>query len=151
VYVRGVSVAIEQRIAVRAKPAEVFAFLHDPERRQDWDAMVDRCRLESDAPAVGSRLHLHGRRKAPSWVGEYAVFDPPRRSVLRLVEGVGMPFSDFTQTIAVKRHDATTSIVSLRVEYAARGPVILVERFTLRPRLAGALRRSVANLSQRFG
>jgi uncharacterized protein YndB with AHSA1/START domain len=151
VYVRGVSVVLQQQTAVRAKPAEVFAFLHDPDRRQDWDVMVDRCRLEDDPPAAGSRLHLHGRRKAPSWVGEYAEFDPPHRSVLRLVEGVGMPFSTFTQTITVKPHDATTTVVSLRVEYAARGPVVLVERFTLRPRLAGAVRRSVANLAQRFG
>jgi carbon monoxide dehydrogenase subunit G len=151
VYVRGVSVVLQQQTAVRATPAEVFAFLHDPDRRQDWDAMVDRCRLEGDPPAVGSRVHLHGRRKAPSWVGEYTEFDSPRRSVVRLVEGVGMPFSSFTQTITVKRHDATTTVVALRVEYAARGPVGLVERFTLRPRLAGAVRRSMAKLSERFG
>lgn len=150
-YVRRVSVVIEQRTAVGAKPAEAFAFLHDPERRQDWDAMVDGCRLEGDAPAAGARLHLHGRRKAPSWVGEYAEFDAPRRSVLRLVGGVGMPFSAFSQTITVTRHDPTTSVVALRIEYAARGPVVLVERFTLRPRLAGAVRRSVANIARELG
>jgi uncharacterized protein YndB with AHSA1/START domain len=151
VYVRRVSVVIEQRTAVAAKPAELFAFLHDPDRRQDWDAMVDGCRLEGEAPAAGARLHLHGRRKAPSWVGEYLEFDPPRRSVLRLVDGVGMPFSAFVQTLTVTRHDGRTSVVALRIEYAARGPVVLVERFTLRPRLAGAMRRSVANIANRFG
>lgn len=150
-YVRRVSVVIEQRAAVGAKPAEAFAFLHDPQRRQDWDAMADGCRLDGDAAAAGARLHLHGRRKAPSWVGEYVEFDPPRRSVLRLVEGVGMPFSAFDQTITVTRHDATTCVVALRLEYAASGPVVLVERFTLRPRLAGAVRRSIANVARELG
>ena len=98
-YLRPVSVVIEQRVSVGAAPREVFAFLHDPERRQQWDAMADLARLEdASAPAVGVRVHLRGRRTAPSWVGEYTELDPPRRSVLRLVEGVGMPFAAFTQT-----------------------------------------------------
>ena len=56
-YVRRVSVVIEQRTSVGAKPAEAFAFLHDPERRQDWDAMVDGCRLEVIGRENRDRLH----------------------------------------------------------------------------------------------
>src|SRR2546423_12099044 len=95
-YLRPVSVVIEQRVSVGAAPKDVFAFLHDPDRRQQWDAMADLARLEdASAPAVGVRLHLRGRRTAPSWVGEYTELEPPRRSVLRLVEGVGMPLAAF--------------------------------------------------------
>ena len=148
-YRRGVSVLIEQAVAVAAKPAEVFAFLHDPERRPEWDAMSDLARLEGESVAVGARLHLRGRRTAPSWVGEYVEVDRPRASVLRLIDGVGMPFSDFRQTIRVASGDRG-SRVTLRLEYSPRGPARAIEPFTLRPRLAKAVRRSLENVSRRF-
>jgi len=141
---------IERSVAVGTSPAEVFAFLHAPERRQEWDSMVDLARLEGDVPAAGVRLHLRGRRTAPSWVGEYAEFDPPRRSVLRLIDGVGMPFSAFSQTITVAPRKGG-STVSLRLEYQVRGPARALEQFTLRPRLAGAARKSLALIAGRFG
>jgi uncharacterized protein YndB with AHSA1/START domain len=147
--VGAVSVVIEQAVSVPAAPSEVFAFLHDPARRPEWDAMVDLARLEGEAAAPGVRLHLRGRRTAPSWVGEYVELERPRESVLRLVEGVGMPFSDFRQTIRVAGHESG-SRVTLQLEYAPRGPARLLEPFTLRPRLAKAVRRSLANIGQRF-
>ena len=144
------SVVIEQRVSVDAAPEEVFAFLHDPDRRQQWDAMADLARLEdASAPAVGVRLHLRGRRTAPSWVGEYTELAPPRRSVLRLVEGVGMPFAAFSQTVDVARRDGG-SAVALRLEYQARGLGRLVEPVVLRPRLATAVRKSLASIARHF-
>jgi carbon monoxide dehydrogenase subunit G len=145
-----VSVVIEQRVSVDAAPQEVFAFLHDPGRRQQWDAMADLARLEdATAPAVGVRLHLRGRRTAPSWVGEYTDLAPPRRSVLRLVEGVGMPFAAFSQTIEVAPRD-NGSAVTLRVEYEPRGLGRVVEPVVLRPRLSTAVRKSVASVARYF-
>jgi uncharacterized protein YndB with AHSA1/START domain len=145
-----VSVVIEQRVSVDAAPGEVFAFLHDPDRRQQWDAMADLARLEdANAPAVGVRLHLRGRRRAPSWVGEYTELAPPRRSVLRLVEGVGMPFAAFSQTVEVAARDGG-SAVALRLEYQARGLGRLVEPIILRPRLATAVRKSLARIARHF-
>jgi uncharacterized protein YndB with AHSA1/START domain len=145
-----VSVVIEQRVSVAAAPREVFAFLHDPDRRQQWDAMVDLARLEdASAAAVGVRLHLRGRRTAPSWVGEYTELEPPRRSLLRLVEGVGMPFAAFSQTVEVAARDGG-SAVTLRLEYEARGLGRLVEPVVLRPRLAKAVRMSLASIARHF-
>jgi uncharacterized protein YndB with AHSA1/START domain len=149
VYRRRVSVVIEQVVAVSGPPAEVFALMHDAGRRAEWDAMVELARLEGDAVAVGSRLHLRGRRTAPSWVGEYAEVDRPRASVLRLVDGIGMPFSDFRQTIRVAAGDGG-SRVTLRLEYTPRGPARVLEPFTLRPRLSTAVRKSLENLTRRF-
>ena len=144
------SVVIEQRVSVAAAPKEVFAFLHDPGRRQQWDAMADLARLEGASdPAVGVRLHLRGRRTAPSWVGEYTELAPPRRSVLRLVEGVGMPFAAFSQTLEVAARDGG-SVVALRLEYEARGLGRMLEPVVLRPRLAKAVRRSVASIARHF-
>jgi uncharacterized protein YndB with AHSA1/START domain len=141
--------AIERTVTVSAKPAEVFTFLQEPEQRPVWDASVDLCRLEGESVTPGSRLHLRGRRKAPSWVGEYVEVDPPHRSVLRLVDGVGMPFSDYRQTIEVAGDGGGTA-VTLRLDYAVRGPLALIERFTVRGRLARALHDSARNVEMRF-
>jgi uncharacterized protein YndB with AHSA1/START domain len=140
---------IERTASVSAKPADVFAFLHDPGQRPVWDASVDLCRLEGETVATGSRLHLRGRRKAPSWVGEYVELSPPRRSVLRLVEGVGMPFSDY-RMIAEVTPEKGGSKVTLRLEYAARGPIAVIERFTVRGRLGRALHDSMRHIEMRF-
>jgi len=145
-----VSVVIEQRVSVGAAPKDVFAFLHDPDRRRHWDAMTDLARLEdATEPAVGVRVHLRGRRTAPSWVGEYTELAPPQRSVLRLVEGVGMPFSEFSQTIEVTAAKGGSTI-TLRLEYQARGLGGLLEPVVLRPRLTKAVRRSLASISSHF-
>jgi uncharacterized protein YndB with AHSA1/START domain len=144
------SPVIEQRTSVGAAPGDVFEFLHDPDRRQQWDPMTDMARLEdANDPAVGVRLHLRGRRTAPSWVGEYAELTPPRRSVLRLVEGVGMPFSAFTQTIEVAAVKGG-STVTLRLDYQPRGLGRALEPVVLRPRLAKAVRGSLAGISRYF-
>jgi len=140
---------VESQASVGARPADVFAFLHDPAQRPVWDVAVDLCNLEGDEVAVGSRLHLRGRRKAPSWVGEYVEVAPPGRSVLRLVDGVGMPFSDYRQTIEIAA-DGRLTTVTLRLDYAVRGPLVVIERFTVRGRLARALRDSARKVELRF-
>ena len=140
---------IERRAMVEAKPAAVFDFLHDPDRRPSWDASVDLCRLEGETVAPGSRLHLRGRRKAPSWVGEYVEVARPTRSVLRLVEGVGMPFSDYRQTIEIAPAKGGAT-VTLRIDYTARGVLALLDRFTVRGRLDHALRDSARGIEMRF-
>jgi len=140
---------VESNATVAAPPADVFAFLHDPAQRAVWDTSVDLGRLEGDAVTAGARLHLRGRRKAPSWVGEYVEVAAPRRSVLRLVDGVGMPFSDYRQTIEVAGDGGGTA-VTLRLDYAVRGPLVLIERFTVRGRLARALHDSARKVEMRF-
>ena len=140
---------LQREATVPATAAAVFDFLHEPAQRPVWDASVDLCRLEGEAVAVGSRLHLRGRRKAPSWVGEYSVVSRPTRSVLRLVEGVGMPFSDYRQTIEIAPAKGGAR-VTLRVEYSARGVLALLDRFTVRGRLDRALRDSVRGIEMRF-
>src|SRR4029079_1898027 len=95
------------------------------------------------------RLHLRGRRTAPSWVGEYTELATPRRSVLRLVEGVGMPFSAFTQTIEVVAVKGG-STVTLRLDYQPRGLASLLEPVVLRPRPTKGRRRSPPTLSSYF-
>jgi len=140
---------LERQTTVKATAAAVFDFLHEPAQRPVWDVSVDLARLEGEAVAAGSRLHLRGRRKAPSWVGEYVEVARPARSVLRLVEGVGMPFSDYRQTIEIAPEKGGAR-VTLRVEYSARGVLALLDRFTIRGRLDHALHDSVRGIEMRF-
>jgi hypothetical protein len=69
--------------------------------------------------------------------------------VLRLVEGVGMPFSDYRQTIEIAPEKGGAS-VTLRLEYSARGVLALLDRFTIRGRLDHALHDSVRGIEMRF-
>jgi len=140
---------LERQATVNGTAAAVFDFLHAPEQRPVWDTSVDLCRLEGDAVAPGSRLHLRGRRKAPSWVGEYVEVVRPTRSVLRLVEGVGMPFADYRQTIEIAPAKGGAT-VTVRLEYSARGVLALLDRFTVRGRLDHALRDSARAIEMRF-
>jgi carbon monoxide dehydrogenase subunit G len=140
---------LERQTTVKATAAAVFDFLHEPAQRPVWDVSVDLARLEGEAVAAGSRLHLRGRRKGPSWVREYVEVARPTRSVLRLVEGVGMPFSDYRQTIEIAPEKGGAS-VTLRLEYSARGVLALLDRFTIRGRLDHALHDSVRGIEMRF-
>jgi uncharacterized protein YndB with AHSA1/START domain len=144
------AVVIEKRIQTSGSPAAVFAYLHDPSRRADWDVSSDAATLASDAPGVGVRLQLRGHRTAPSWVGEYTVYEPPRQSSLRLVEGAGMPFTSFVQSLSVTR-DGNGSMVAIRLEYEPRGLVRLIEPMTLRSRLRKSTLRSLGRIREHFG
>ena len=143
------SVGIHRAVIVTAPPAEVFAYMHDPATRPHWDRMVDLVRFEADTPAKGVRVHFRGRRTAPSWVGEFVEYSPPKRSVVRLVEGVGMPFSDFRQTIIVAPSGGG-SRVEMDIDYLPKGVMRLLEPMTARPRMAKAVTRSLNALAEHF-
>jgi uncharacterized protein YndB with AHSA1/START domain len=139
---------IERQVTVKAPPSGVFAYLHEPERRAQWDPMVDRAELEGKL-GVGGRLHLHGRRKAPSWVGEYRTYSPPRRSVLAFVEGRGMPFRDYTQTLTVAAVKGGSTI-TLRIEYELPGALRPLDLFTFRGKLTRTTAQAVSRAAEHF-
>jgi uncharacterized protein YndB with AHSA1/START domain len=142
-------VVIEDQVDAAAAPATVFSYLHDPAERGSWDASAESSTVEGGSPAAGVRLHVRGRRMAPSWVGEYTSFEPPTRSSVRLVEGEGMPFRSFIQTISVApRRGGST--VTIRLEYEAAGAVRLIEPLTLRSRLRKVTHRSLGLIREHF-
>ncbi len=142
-------VVIEDQVDAAAAPAAVFSYLHDPANRGSWDESADGSTIDGGSPATGVRVHVHGRRMAPSWVGEYTSFRSPTRSVMRLVEGDGMPFRSFTQTISVAPRKGG-STVTIRLEYEAAGFVRLIEPLTLRARLRKVNRRSLDRIRDHF-
>jgi uncharacterized protein YndB with AHSA1/START domain len=143
------AVVIEEQVDAAAAPATVFAYLHDPANRGSWDASAESATVDGGSPAAGARLHVRGRRMAPSWVGEYTAFEPPRRSSVRLVEGEGMPFRSFSQTISVAPRIGC-STVTMRLEYEPAGVVRLIEPLTLRARLRKVTHRSLGLIRDHF-
>jgi uncharacterized protein YndB with AHSA1/START domain len=140
---------IERTTQLPARPADVFAYLTDPARRAEWDAGCEACTLEGERPAVGARLRLRGRRMAPSWLGEYQTFDPPRGASIRLIEGAGMPFRSFVEGFSVTSVKGGSTL-TLRVEYQARGAIRLVEPVTVRTRLRRVTTQSAASIARHF-
>jgi uncharacterized protein YndB with AHSA1/START domain len=144
-----VATRVSRSILVDGPPATVFAYLHDPEARGRWDAMTDLVQLEGERPAPGVRVRFRGRRTAPSWVGEITAYEPPRRSVVRLVDGVGMPFDDFVQTITVQPGQGLTRVTFV-LEYAPRGLMRVLDGVTVRPRMERAAMRSLRAVADHF-
>jgi uncharacterized protein YndB with AHSA1/START domain len=143
------AVVIEEQVDAAAAPAAVFAYLHDPANRRSWDASAESATVDGGSPAAGARLHVRGRGMAPSWVGEYTAFEPPRRSSVLLVESEGMPFRRFSQTISVAPRKGG-STVTIRLEYEAAGVVRLIEPLTLRSRLRKVTHRSLGLIRDHF-
>jgi hypothetical protein len=67
-------------------------------------------------------VQIIGHRTAPSWIGEYGRFDLNRGAALRLVEGVGMPFTSFIEGFQVESRKGGCTL-TLRVEYEVSGIV----------------------------
>lgn len=140
---------IEQTAQLPASPSTVFAYVTDPDRRGEWDDGCAACTLLADHPAKGARLQLQGRRMAPSWLGEYRSFDPPRRASLTLIEGQGMPFHSFSESFTlVPRSGGST--LTLRLDYETRGAIRLIEPLTVRSRLRRTTARSLASIVAHF-
>jgi carbon monoxide dehydrogenase subunit G len=140
---------IEQRADLNATPRDVFALLTDPARRSEWDSSCERCTIEGDAPAKGVRVHITGHRTAPSWTGEYGRFDLNRGAALRLVGGVGMPFTSFIEVFQVEPRQGGCRL-TLRVEYEVSGMVRMIEPMTVRSRMRRTTAKSLRNVEQHF-
>ena len=140
---------IEQTAQLPASPSAVFAYLTDPDRRGEWDDGCSAATLLGDRPAKGARLQLQGRRMAPSWLGEYQSFEPPRRATLTLIEGQGMPFRSFSESFTVAPRSGGSTL-TLRLDYETRGAIRLIEPLTVRSRLRRSTARSLARIVAHF-
>ena len=93
---------IVHQVELPAAPAKVFDFLHDPARRQVWDVSAEQATLDREKPGKGAQIAVTGRKMAPSWEGRYTAFDAPKRSVLEVTPGAGMPFRSLTETFEIR-------------------------------------------------
>ena len=140
---------IAHQVELDAAPSKVFAFLHDPARRQVWDVTTESATLDRETPGKGAQLSVTGRRMAPSWEGRYITFDSPRRSVLEVTPGAGMPFRSYTETIEL-RPKGSGSILRYAIEYHTSGMWRLIEPFTVGSRLRRTAKHSTGRIYDHF-
>ena len=140
---------IVHQVELPAAPAKVFDFLHDPARRQVWDVSAEQATLDRDKPGKGAQIAVTGRKMAPSWEGRYTAFDAPKRSVLEVTPGAGMPFRSLTETFEI-RPSGSGSILRYVITYRTSGLWKLVEPFTVGSRLRKTAKRSTARIYDHF-
>lgn len=140
---------IARQIEVPAAPAKVFEFLHDPARRQTWDVSTQQAALDRERPGKGVKITVTGKRMAPSWEGRYTAFDPPKRSVLEVTPGPGLPFRTYTETIEL-RPNGSGSILRYAIEYQTSGAWKLIEPFTVGSRIRRTVKASTNRIYDHF-
>jgi uncharacterized protein YndB with AHSA1/START domain len=90
---------IVSSVEIARPPEEVFSFLSDPSRFQEWNESLVRARVEGEGPiAVGSKVEQTrriggGERTMTMEVTEH---DPPRRFAFRGIDGPVRPLGKGT-------------------------------------------------------
>ncbi len=142
---------IEERIEIVAAPAVVFRFCHDVARRPDWDERVVCVELLTTPPVRrGTLLRIdagHSGRFLFSWDAEYAEFQFPHSSTLRVLDaapsgpfGAGSESWEFSQVSGGTRF-------TLVWDYQPRGFLARVaDVLGRRASTRRAVQRSLANL-----
>ena len=142
---------ISHQVELSASPSKAFEFLHDPSKRQVWDISAERATLDQDKPGKGVGISVTGKRMAPSWQGRYTTYDPPKRSVLEVTPGAGMPFRSYNETIELRpAPKGGGSILRYTIEYQTSGMWRLIEPFTVGSRLRRTAKRSVSQIYDHF-
>jgi hypothetical protein len=146
---------IEEHIEIAAAPASVFGFCHDVARWPRWNERVVRVELLSAAPVRrGTLLRIDAGRAGRflfSWDAEYAEFQYPHNSTLRVIDAApSSPFGAGTESWQFGSVSGGTRF-ALVWEYQPRGFLgRLADALGGRASTRRAIRRSLANLKQRI-
>jgi len=142
---------IEEHIEIAAAPANVFRFCHDVTRWPKWDERVMRAELLTSEPIRrGTLLRIDAGRSGRflfSWDAEYAEFQFPHNSTLRVIDAApSSPFGSGAESWQVSAVGGGTRF-TLVWEYQPRGFLgRLGDALGGRASTRRAIRRSLANL-----
>jgi hypothetical protein len=142
---------IEAQVEIAASPSSVFRFCHDVTRRPDWDERMVGVELLTPEPVRrGTLIRVdagRGGRYLYSWDGEYAEFQFPVGSSLRVIDAApSSPFRSGTERWDFSSIGGGTRL-RLVWEYQPRGLIARVSDFLGgRSSTHRALRRSLVNL-----
>ena len=141
---------IVSHIEIARPPDEVFAYVTDPSRFPEWQHDVVRVDIQGDGlPGVGSRFittrRLGGAER--TMTQEITELDPPRRWVVRGVDGPMRPNADLT----VEPLDGgTRSRVTIALDFEGHGFGKLLPLDVIRRMAAKGGARSYQNLKERL-
>ena len=88
-----------ETVEINRTPEDVFAYLDDLSRHQEWDDQIVETRIETEGPtrvgtrATDKRKLPFGKQDIPYEITEH---DPPRRSAFRGLEGPVRPVGSVT-------------------------------------------------------
>jgi uncharacterized protein YndB with AHSA1/START domain len=142
---------VTEQIEIAASPADVFRFCHDIARRPEWDERVVRAELLTPPPARrGALIRVdvgQSGRFLFTWEGEYADFQPPSASVVKVLDAApSSPFKAGSEKWQFAKEGASTRF-SLTWEYQPRNWfAALADALWRRSSTQRAVRRSLVNL-----
>ena len=142
---------IEEHIDIAAAPTVVFRFCHDEDRRPEWDERVMRVQLLTSKPVRrGTLVNVDAGRAGKflySWDAEYAEFQFPRGSTLRVIDAApSSPFRAGTERWQFDPTGGGTRFV-LTWDYQPRGILArIADVLGRRAATRRAIQRSLANL-----
>lgn len=142
---------IEEHIEIAAAPAVVFRFCHDATHRPDWDERVVHAELLTGLPVRrGTLLRVDAGRSGRflfSWDAEYAEFQFPHSSALRVLDAApSSPFGTGSESWVFNKVGGGTRFV-LVWDYKPRGFLARVaDALGRRASTRRAIKRSLANL-----
>jgi hypothetical protein len=142
---------IEERVEIAAAPAVAFRFCHDSARRPQWDERVMRVELLTPEPVRrGTLIRIDASRSGRflfSWDAEYAEFQFPYSSTLRVIDAApSSPFRTGSESWKFGPAGGGTRF-TLVWEYQPRGFLARIgEALGGRASTRRAIRRSLANL-----
>jgi len=142
---------IEESIDIAASPANLFRFCHDTALRPKWDERVVSVELITPKPLrAGTLLSIDARHASGpvfSWEAEYASFQFPSRSELRVIDAA--PSSWFSAGSEEWQFKSVGGGVrfALAWDYQPRGFLRRVlDKLGRRASMQRAIKRSLVNL-----
>lgn len=140
-----------EQIQIARRPADVFRFCHDLERRAEWDERVTRAEVLTPRPVRrGSVVRVDmnpARGSVFSWEGEFVDYSFPSSSRLEVIDTA--PSGYFVAGSEAWRLEtsATGTLFTLSWDYVPRGLVgRIVDALVRRGSVRRAIKQSLENL-----
>lgn len=139
---------IEASIQIAARPATVFRYCHDLDRRPEWDERVVGAEMITPPPVrSGSVIRIDAGRSGEyqfTWDAEYTTYQMPSGSTLKVLDAApSAPFRSGTETWRLRQTGEGTDF-TLIWEYQPRGFIArITDALGRRAGTARAIRQSL--------
>lgn len=150
---------IKEEIILLAPPEAVWDYVQDNTKRGEWDSSVVRVEKVTEGPLrAGSVIHIvtpPGGKMAFFWDGEYASYDRPRRSAVKMIRSTGFhPFSAMAGSWQYEAHgqDGTQTKFAMIMNYKLKWGIFgaLLDALFIRRIIRATLKDSLRRLKERL-
>lgn len=142
--------AIVESIEIERRPEDVFPYVTDPSRLEEWQESVVLSRLEGDGPpAMGSRMTQTRRigRGERTMTMEMTEYSSPRQWAFRGVDG---PVRAIGKGTVEPLDDGARSRVTIELDFEGNGIGKLLVPLVVRRQAQRELPRNLQSLKERL-